>query len=91
MNSPTLKTRLTQLGLRHTSDALDDLIATATKRRWGPAELMEAIADEETKDRARRGVERRLSRSRLGTMRTMADFDWGWPKRIDRTAVEGAL
>ncbi|AEI61943.1 IS21 family transposition helper protein [Corallococcus macrosporus] len=27
----------------------------------------------------------------LGTLRTMADFDWGWPKHIDRTAVESAL
>jgi len=90
MTTP-LKERLDSLGLRHTSQALDDLIATATKRRWGPAELLEAIADEETKDRARRGVERRLSRSRLGALRTMADFDWGWPKRIDRTAVESAL
>ena len=86
-----LKERLTALGLRHTSNALDDLIAMATKRRWGPTELLEAIAEEETKDRARRGVERRLSRSKLGALRTMADFDWGWPKRIDRTAVESAL
>ena len=54
--TPQLKERLDALGLRHTSEALDDLIATATKRRWGPAELLEAIADEETKDRARRGA-----------------------------------
>ncbi|WAM25553.1 IS21-like element helper ATPase IstB [Myxococcus sp. NMCA1] len=86
-----LKERLNTLGLHHTSAALDDLIALATKRRWGPTELLEAITEEETKDRARRSVERCLSRSKLGALRTMADFDWGWPKRIDRTAVEGAL
>jgi DNA replication protein DnaC len=86
-----LKERLTALGLRHTSQALDDLIATATKRRWGPTELLEAIADQETQDKARRSVERRMLQSRLGALTPMADFDWGWPKRIDRPAVESAL
>lgn len=86
-----LKERLTALGLRHTSQSLDDLIATATKRRWGPTELLEAIADQETQDKARRSVERRMLQSRLGALTPMADFDWGWPKRIDRPAVESAL
>jgi len=87
----SLKERLTALGLRHTSQSLDDLIATATKRRWGPTELLEAIADQETQDKARRSVERRMLQSRLGALTPMADFDWGWPKRIDRPAVESAL
>src|SRR4051812_48971775 len=91
MTTPHLKEQLSSLGLRHTGEILDDLISTATKRRWGPAELLEAIAAGETKDRARRTMERRLARSKLGTLRMMADFDWGWPKRLDRTAVESAL
>jgi DNA replication protein DnaC len=43
------------------------------------------------KDRARRGLERRLSRSRLERFKAMADFDWNWPKKIDRGLVESAL
>ena len=34
---------------------------------------------------------RRLGRSRLGRFKAMADFDWAWPKRIDRPAVESAV
>jgi len=86
-----LKERLTSLGLRHTSDTLDDLVATATKRRWRPTELLDAIADQESQDKARRSVERRLAHSRLGALTPMASFDWGWPKRIDRAAVDSAL
>jgi DNA replication protein DnaC len=86
-----LKERLSSLGLRHTSDTLDDLVATATKRRWGPTELLEAIADQESQDKARRSVERRRAHSRLGALTPMASFDWGWPKRIDRAAVDSAL
>lgn len=51
----------------------------------------QAIADEEQKQRCRPSLERRLSRSRLGRFKSMADFDWAWPKKIDRDVVESAL
>ena len=42
----------------------------------------------EEQERARRGLERRLRRARLGTFKPIADFDWSWPKKIDRTQIE---
>jgi DNA replication protein DnaC len=42
----------------------------------------------EEEERARRGLERRLRRARLGAYKPIADFDWGWPKKIDRTQIE---
>ncbi|HUC06774.1 MAG TPA: IS21-like element helper ATPase IstB, partial [Solirubrobacterales bacterium] len=70
--------------------ALDDLIALSTKSRWGAQQLLEHVARIELDDRARRSLERRLGRSRLGRFKPMVDFDWAWPKRIDRDAVESA-
>jgi len=49
--------------------------------------VTDLIAWEET-ERARRGLERRLRRARLGTCKPMADFDWEWPEKIDRDHVE---
>ncbi len=49
--------------------------------------LAEMIAWEES-ERARRGLERRLRRARLGTFKPLADFDWSWPKTIDRPQIE---
>jgi DNA replication protein DnaC len=51
------------------------------------AELFEI----ETKERTRRGLERRLRQAKLGSFKPMADFDWGWPKKIDREHVEDCL
>lgn len=82
---------LTTLGLHHTAAHLDDLIALATKRRWSPTQLLEHLVDVEQQDRTRRSLERRLARSRLGRFTPMDAFDWAWPKRIDRPAVEAAL
>lgn len=86
-----LKTRLRDLGLLVTAAGLDDLIALATKKRWGPQQLIEHIVDVEEKDRARRGLERRRARSRLERFKPMADFDWNWPTKIDRGLVESAV
>jgi DNA replication protein DnaC len=86
-----LRERLRALGLLAASSALDDLVAVATKKRWGLTEILEHVADLEEKDRARRGLESRLSRSRLEKFKPMADFDWNWPTEIDRPLVESLL
>jgi DNA replication protein DnaC len=86
-----LTSRLRGLGLLASAAGLDDLIALAVKKRWAPAELLEHIADLEEKDRARRGLERRTSRSKLEKFKPMADFDWAWPTKIDRPLVESSL
>lgn len=83
--------KLTAIGLRHTAATLDDTIALATRRRFSPIQLIEYIAETEETERARRSLERRLARSRVGRFKPMADFDWSWPKKIDREAVEAAL
>ncbi len=86
-----LQTRLRALGLLITAGSLDDVIANATKKRWGPQQLIEYIVDVEDKDRARRGLERRRARSRLERFKAIADFDWNWPKKIERPLVESAV
>jgi DNA replication protein DnaC len=83
-----LRARLRALGIFATSNAIDDLVALATKKRWGAAEVLEHLADLEENDRARRGLERRNSRARLETFKPLADFDWTWPTAIDRPLVE---
>lgn len=82
---------LIALGLRHTAAHLDDVVAVATKRRWSPTQLLEHLVETEQQERTRRSLERRLLRSRLGRFTPMTAFDWAWPKRIDRAAVEAVL
>ena len=86
-----LADQLTALGLRATAAHLDDVVALATKRRWSPTQLLEHLVATEHQERTRRSLDRRLARSRLGRFTPMADFDWAWPKRLDRATVEAAL
>lgn len=86
-----LTDQLAALGLRATAAQLDDVVALATKRRWSPLQLLEHLAATEQQERTRRSLERRLAASRIGRFTPMADFDWAWPTRIDRAAVDAAL
>ena len=59
--------------------------------RWSEAQhwpwVTELLAIEEG-ERQRRSLERRVKAARLGRFKPMADFDWAWPKTIDRELVE---
>ncbi len=82
---------LAQLGLRRLGEDLADFIARATKSRWSAVQILEEMSRLELAERARRSGERRLGRAHLGRFKPMADFDWKWPKKIDREAVERTL
>jgi DNA replication protein DnaC len=82
---------LAAIGLRAVAAGLEDLLARATRSRLSPAALLEEAVRIELSERARRGLERRMSDARLGRFKPMADFDWSWPKKIDRDLIEQAL
>jgi len=89
--SPSLTDGLRALGLRRTAAELADVLARATRHRWSPVQVLEELVRAEHQDRAQRSLERRLAQARLGTFKPMADFDWAWPKTVDRAAVERVL
>jgi DNA replication protein DnaC len=86
-----LPTQLRQLNLRATAEQLDDIVARATRQRLAPRVLLEELAQRELVDHAQRNLQRLLAQARLGRFRPMADFDWHWPKKIDRRLIERAL
>ena len=49
---------------------------------------VERVIDIEDRERKRRSLERRLANARIGAFKPIADFDWAWPKRIDRPLIE---
>lgn len=45
----------------------------------------------EEEERTRRSLERRLRDARIGRFKSLVDFDWAWPTRCDRGAIEGLM
>jgi DNA replication protein DnaC len=86
-----LAAKLHALGLLRTAEDLDDFLARATKQRWSPQVLLEELARQEIAERERRSLERRLRAAKLGRFKPIDEFDWSWPKKIDRGVLERAL
>lgn len=42
----------------------------------------------EERERHRRSLKRRLANARLGAFKPIADFDWNWPRQIERRSIE---
>lgn len=90
-NPEDLRALLVRLGLRALADELDDVLAKAAKARWSATQLLEHVARRELDERAVRGLERRLGRAKLGDFKPLADFDWSWPKKIERERFDALL
>lgn len=86
-----LKDQLAQIGLLALAETIEDFLARATKARLSPRQIVEQIARLEITEGARRSLERRLVRSRIGRFKPLTDFDWSWPKKIERDVIERAL
>jgi DNA replication protein DnaC len=86
-----LKEQLAQIGLLALADCSEDFLARATKGRFSPRQIVEEIVRLEQTEGAKRSLERRLERSRIGRFKPLADFDWNWPKKIERDVIERAL
>jgi len=46
-----------------------------------------ALCAYEEQERQRRGLERRLRSARIGAFKAMTDFDWSWPRKIDKDSA----
>ena len=86
-----LGSRLVSVGLRGLAESVDDFLAHATKERLSAVQMIEELVRVEYIDRARRSLQRRQARAKIGVFKPMADFDWNWPSHIDRPMVERAL
>lgn len=75
----TLKARLRALKLYGLLEKWDEI----SSESW-----LENLVEWEEESRRRRSLERRLKRARLGSFKPMSDFDWTWPRKIDRAQVE---
>jgi DNA replication protein DnaC len=74
-----LKARLKALGLFGLIACWDQI----ADKPW----LRDVLALEE-RERQKRGLERRARNARVGLFKPMPDFDWTWPKKVDREAVD---
>ncbi|ACY15455.1 IS21-like element helper ATPase IstB [Haliangium ochraceum] len=89
MTPPTLPTaELTPDELHHRVRALGLYGVLARWDELRDAPWLPLLAAIEEAERQRRSLERRLRDARIGAFKPLADFDWSWPRSIDRQVIE---
>jgi DNA replication protein DnaC len=91
MNAPMMTTTPTNLNLETARSELRRLgfyglaahVETLLTEPW-----LARVIEIEDSERSRRSLKRRLDDSRLGAFKPLADFDWDWPEKCDRSAIE---
>ena len=78
-HADSLSSRAVALGMHGLAAHLDEVSAEPWVLR---------LLEWEEQERATRGLARRIAAAHLGRFRPLAEFDWSWPKRIDRDALE---
>jgi DNA replication protein DnaC len=66
---------------------LHGLIAHWDELSEQDAAWVKTLIEWEELERSQRGLQRRLTRARIGRFKPLADFDWNWPTQCDRAAV----
>ena len=82
---------LHDIGLCASREAIDALLAHATKSRLSPVQVVEEIVLLERRERGARNLAARTKRATLGAMKPLDRFDWSFPRTIDRPLYEQLL
>ena len=69
----------------------EPLITQAAQKSWSHVEFLSRLIEGETNLRTNRGTERRIKAARLPVLKTMEQFDWTWPKKINRPQIQNLL
>ena len=83
-----LPEQLAALQLRYLLEYREALAREATERHWSHLTYLARLIEGETHRRETRRIARRIRDARLPFVKTLEQFQWSWPKRINRLQVQ---
>ncbi len=78
---------LEKLRLGYVAGNYEELAKQAVAKRWSHATFLEHLIEGECLERQHRTVERLIRQARFQVVKTLGDFDWSWPEKIDEGQV----
>lgn len=83
-----LKEVLRRLSLTTIAQHYEDLGREAARDGLSHVEYLHRLAEAEAAARYERSVQRRTKAARLPVLKTLEQFDWSWPKKINRAQIQ---
>ena len=88
MKDDQLMAHLLYLKLAYFQEQHQALAQEAVEKNWTQLDFLSRLAEGETLRRKDRATQRRLQAARFPVLKTLEQFNWTWPKKINRTQVQ---
>jgi DNA replication protein DnaC len=86
--TPVLSKMLLRLQLPFLREHYHELGQTAAEQHWSPLEYLQRLIEGEVNRREDSGLQRRIRLARFPVLKTLDQFDWSWPKKINRPQIQ---
>lgn len=80
--------QLTALKLLAVQENYASLATEAAQKQWLHVDYLARLIDAEALRRQQLSIQRRIAAARFPGVKTLDQFDWNWPKKINRTQVQ---
>src|SRR6201981_3449270 len=83
-----LETQLQRLHLNHIKSHYQAAATRAAEQQCSYVDYLAQLIDGETTLRHNRSIERRIRNARFPVLKTLEEFQWSWPKKINRPQIQ---
>ena len=87
LSETVLEQHLKYLKLSFMHEHHQELAKKAAKNNWAHMDYLEQLAEQEAAQRRDRATLRRIRMARFPVIKTLDEFNWSWPKKINRLQV----
>lgn len=87
-NPSVLQQHLEYLKLDYVKNQHSDLARQASENHWSHVEYLGRLMEGEFNEQRQRAVQRRIAAARFPVVKTLDQFRWDWPKKINRLQVQ---
>ena len=84
----TICEQLQNLRLYYLASNLEHFLVQAAKSKWTHKDAISRFTELEIIDKTNRSTQQRMKSAKIGRTKLMNEFDWAWPKEIDRAVIE---
>src|SRR5208283_1202740 len=83
-----LDTQLHRLQLHYIQSHYQALATKAAEQQRSHLDYLEQLVEGEATMRENRSIERRIKNARFPVLKTLDEFQWSWPKKINRQQIQ---
>ncbi len=83
-----ITTHLSYLKLPYIRENYEAVAKTAARKQWDPIQYLSELIKQESNFRRDRTIQRRIRMAKFPVIKTLDQFNWSWPKKINQSQIK---